>query len=135
MKLIYDAHLAFKKRMAPQLMTYGLRPGNQRILAFLSNHPGCLQKDIAEYCDVDTSTLSTVLSRMEKKGFIEIKRFEKNKRSYSIYLTENGQKIADEAMTKLNATSNTALTGFSDKEITELNSYLSRIIENLKSST
>ena len=135
MKLLYDAHLAFNKIITSKLFKYGLKPGNQRILFYVSNHPGCLQRDIAENCDVDPSTLSTVLSNLEKKGFIERRRFEKNNRSTAIYITKEGKKLSDTATEFLLATSKIALSGFSDKEADELRDYLTRIIDNLKNAS
>ncbi len=134
MKLLYDAHLAFRKNISPKLLKYGLKSGNHRILLYVSNHPGCLQKDIAENCDVETSTLSTVLSNMEKKGLIVRKRFENNNRSYAIYVTESGQKISEDSLKHLIDSSEVALKGFSPKEAEEFRSYLKRIIKNLKES-
>lgn len=134
MKLLYDAHLAYRKIVAKKLMQYGLKSGNCRILTYVSDHPGCLQKDIAENCDVETSTLSTVLSNMEKKGFIERKRFEKNNRSHSIYVTEKGKKIANDSHVQLNVASDIAFKGFTKEEIDEFRTYLKRVIKNLKSS-
>ena len=135
MKLLYDTHLAFRKTVTYQLHKYGLKPGNQRILFYISNHPGCLQRDIADNCDVDPSTLSTVLSNLEKKGFIERRRFEKNNRSNAIYITEEGKKQSDKATEFLLETSKIALNGFTDKEADELRSYLERIIDNLKNTS
>ena len=135
MKLLYDTHLAFRKTVTYQLHKYGLKPGNQRILFYISKHPGCLQRDIADNCDVDPSTLSTVLSNLEKKGFIERRRFEKNNRSNAIYITEEGKKQSDKATEFLLETSKIALNGFTDKEADELRSYLERIIDNLKNAS
>ena len=135
MKLLYDTHLAFRKTVTYQLHKYGLKPGNQRILFYISNHPGCLQRDIADNCDVDPSTLSTVLSNLEKKGFIERRRFEQNNRTNAIYMTEEGKKQSDKATEFLLETSKIALNGFTDKEADELRSYLERIIDNLKNTS
>ena len=135
MKLLYDTHLAFRKTVTYQLYKYGLKPGNQRILFYISNHPGCLQRDIADNCDVDPSTLSTVLSNMESKGYIERRRLKNNKRANAIYITEEGQRLSDMATEFLLATSDIALKGFSDKEAEELSSYLHRIIDNLKKAS
>ena len=135
MKLLYDTHLAFRKTVTYQLHKYGLKPGNQRILFYISNHPGCLQRDIADSCDVDPSTLSTVLSNMESKGYIERRRFEVNNRSNAIYITEEGKKQSDKATEFLLETSKIALNGFTDKEADELRSYLQRIIDNLKNAS
>jgi len=135
MKLLYDTHLAFRKAVTYRLHKYGLKPGSQRILFYISNHPGCLQRDIADSCDVDPSTLSTVLSNMESKGYIERRRFEVNNRSNAIYITEEGKKQSDKATEFLLETSKIALNGFTDKEADELRSYLERIIDNLKNAS
>ncbi|MBR4760904.1 MAG: MarR family transcriptional regulator [Lachnospiraceae bacterium] len=134
MNALLEAHLAFRKNVAPGVKLYGLNPGNHRILLYVSEHPGCLQKDIAEHCIVETSTLSSVLKNLEKKGLLERRRFEKDNRAYAIYPTEKGQKIVDTVTEKMLASTKIALTGFSEKEAEDLMVYLDRVTENLKNA-
>ena len=135
MKALLEAHLAFRKNVAPGIKQYGLNPGNHRILLYISGHPGCLQKDIAKNCLVETSTLSSVLANLEKKGLLERRRFEKDNRAYAIYPTEKGQKIVDTVTEKMLSSTKIALTGFSEKEADELMAYLDRVTENLKAAS
>lgn len=137
MKSILSVHLAFKNHILAGLkkynLNYDLRSGQPKIIYYLASHKGCQQKDVAKYCEIETATLSTVLSKMEANGLIERRRNENDGRAYSIYPTKSGQKIFDAVEEQFDTSINTAFSGFSQKELKELHSYLARIEKNLKS--
>lgn len=132
MRSLFKAYWAFTKNMEKGLKDYGLNYGNPKIILYLSSNEGCRQIDIARECYVETATLSTVLSNMEKNGLIERRRLEDNKRSYAIYPTEKGREIFRLVRNQYNDTYDIAFAGFSGKELEELSSYLERVSENLK---
>lgn len=134
MKSLFKAYWAFTKNMEKGLKDYGLNYGNPKIILYLSKNEGCRQIDIARECYVETATLSTVLSNMEKNGLIERKRLEDNKRSYAIYPTEKGREIFRFVISQLDATGDIAFAGFSGKELEELSNYLERVTENLRNA-
>ena len=131
MKSLLAAHWAFKKNVETALKKFGLNPGNPKIIIYVSENEGCQQKDIAKNCCVETSTLSSVLSKMEENGLIERKRLGNNKRSYAICLAERGWQLLDEVKKQTETTANVALTGFTPEEIDAFRDYPNRVVENL----
>ena len=131
---LHEANLAFRKSIAPILLKCGLKEGNHKILRYVSEHPGCLQKEIAENCFVDTSTLTTVLSNMERKDLIKRERLANNNRAYSINVTPHGKAVLDSIKEQYDTMVDTALSGFSQNEADELISYLNRMTENLRNA-
>ena len=85
LKHLLAVHLRFKKRLLQGLRDYDLMPGHPKIMYFLFNNEGCQQKDIARNCYVESATLSTVLSNMEKRGLIDRIPHKSDRRAYSIY--------------------------------------------------
>lgn len=51
--------------------------------------------ELAEQLRLGNSTLSGIIDRMEKSGFVERRRSEEDRRSISIHLTEQGKVIAE----------------------------------------
>lgn len=126
------AHLSFKKNVETKLKKYGLNPGNPKVMLYISDHEGCSQKDLAEAFYIESCTLSSVLTNMEENGFIERKRCEKDKRSYTIYTTAKGRQIAKLVKKQFEMTIETALSGFSPEEAALLHDFLNRVSDNLK---
>ena len=69
---------------------------------------------------------------MEKSGFIERKKSEKDKRSYCIYTTAKGRQLLEPVKNQFEKTIKTALSGFSSKETEMLYDLLDRVANNLK---
>ena len=109
-------------------------PGHPKIMQYIMLHEGCQQKDIANNCYVESATLSSVLSNMERHGLIERRRSSDDKRSYSIYPKDSAKLIFDAVLDRLDKTERIALVGFTEKERNELEDYLIRIENNLKQS-
>ena len=132
MKSLLAAHLAYKKHILGKLKEYGLATGNPKIMYYIYLNEGCQQKDIAENCYVESATLSTVLSRMEKNNFIERRQHDTDKRAYSIYIKDEARHIFEEVYEVFEETLKIALEGFSDEEAKELEDYLDRVEKNMK---
>ena len=131
---LLGAHLEFKKHVMSGLKDYGINPGQPKIMYYLSSHKGCSQKDIANSCYVESATLTSVLSNMEKQNLIERKRVKNDRRSYSIYPKKEAKELYDAVEKQFEDTLSVALEGFSEKEVEDFNSYLVRMESNLKKS-
>ncbi len=134
MRSLLTAHLAFKKNIEMGLKNYGLNPGNPKIILYIAEHEGCSQKELAEYCFVESATLSSVLSKMEKNGLIERRHQGNDRRAYAIYPTQEGQHVFKAVKEQFEDTVSTALSGFTRKEAKEFRAYLQRVTENLEST-
>ena len=104
-----------------------------KILSVLWDEGECTASDIADITGLANSTLSIMLKRMEENGLI-ISYDDSNDKRKSIYSVSTlgreqqivGNEISD-------ALSDIFYDGFSDVEIQEFESYLKRILDNMKS--
>ena len=108
MKALLAAHLAYKKHILSGLKEYGIMPGHPKIMHYIMLHEGCRQKDIANNCYVESATLSSVLSNMERHGLIERRRSSDDKRSYTIYPKDSAKPIFDAVLDQFDKTESTA---------------------------
>lgn len=64
-------HFLFQKSLAASVRDTGLTPGQPKILDYLINHDGAIQREIAVSCHIEPASLTTILNGMENKGYIE----------------------------------------------------------------
>lgn len=127
----YNAH---RKMTRSAIQEENLSDGYPKVLMNLSENPGCLQKELAEACRVEPATMTVLLRGMLKKGLVrkEETHVSGGKRALRIYLTEEGQAMADHTAKIYEETHAKALEGLSKKEIETLCKFLDRIAENLE---
>ena len=68
----------------------GLTTGQPKVLDFLQDHDGAMQKDIAQGCHIEPSSLSTILGGMERAGLLERSTCDENRRTVYVRLTDLG---------------------------------------------
>ena len=104
-----------------------------KILSVLWDEGECTASDIADITGLENSTLSIMLKRMEENGLIISydDSNDKRKRIYSVSALGREQQIVGNEIS--DALSDIFYDGFSDVEIKEFESYLKRILDNMKS--
>ena len=104
-----------------------------KILSVLWDEGECTASDIADITGFANSTLSIMLKRMEENGLIISydDSNDKRKRIYSVSALGREQQIVGNETS--DALSDIFYDGFSDVEIKEFESYLKRILDNMKS--
>lgn len=127
--LLMTNHTAFRKRIFSALKNEGLTSGQPKVLEYLSEHNGAMQKDIAAACRIEPATMTSLLCGMEKKGLIT--RSALDRRSLSVYLTDKGKALVPLIEREFARIESVATNGFSDDEREMLVSLLSRLRENL----
>lgn len=101
------------------------------VLKILSKFNGKPQHDLALITESNKTSLSRLISTMEKKGFISRKSIKTDKRVKHIYLTNLGEKTYLAALPILNKTVEELLEGISDSEITQSIKTLKKIQLNI----
>ncbi len=127
--LLMTNHTAFRKRIFSALKNEGLTSGQPKVLEYLAEHDGAMQKDIAAACRIEPATMTSLLCGMEKKGLIT--RSAPDRRSLSVYLTDKGKALVPLIEQEFARIECVATNGFSDDEREMLVSLLSRMRENL----
>lgn len=62
-------------------------------LLYISVNPGTSQKEMCSELAIDEALATRTVRKLEKQGLLERKKEGKGSRSYSIYLTETGEKM------------------------------------------
>ena len=90
--LIMANQMLVQKALLYKLKDTGLTIGQPKILDYLSRHNGSNQKEIARACFLEAGSLTTILNKMEEKGLIRRQILNGNRRSFNIFMTEEGKK-------------------------------------------
>lgn len=59
--LLMADHAMLQKLVMSRIKPLGLTTGQPKVLDFLQDHDGAMQKDIAKGCHIEPSSLSTIL--------------------------------------------------------------------------
>ena len=129
--LLMADHFLVQKALLASIKDSGLTPGQPKILDYLQNHNGCVQKDIAKGCHIEPASITVILKGMETKGYIERKMLNGDRRSLYVFLTDKGKEYIDYLNRKFKKIENAALKNFNEDEKQKFNDLLMRVYENM----
>ena len=125
--LLMANHFMIQKALVTSVKDTGLTSGQPKVLDYLKNHNGAVQKDIAAGCHIEPASLTAILNGMETKGLIERRLCPDNHRFYNVYLTETGRLYVGRLENEFDTIESYALQNFSEADKDQLIEYLSRI--------
>lgn len=105
-----------------------------RVIFALWGHDGVPIKTLCEKTGLDKSTLTGILSRLQRDGYIRRASDESDKRSVLISLTGKEADFLDKIGTVSDKMNQIFYKGFSDEEILQFDSFLERILSNCKNN-
>ena len=103
-----------------------------RIIFALWGKDGVPIKNLCEKTSLDKSTLTGIIDRLERDGYIERKQSPSDKRSTLITLTGKEQESEKYVKNVSNQMNKIFYKGFSDEEIIQFETMLQRILDNCK---
>lgn len=95
---LYACAKEIVRRYTPLLEPLGLTYTQYIAMMVLWEHKNISVKDMGELLYLDSGTLTPMLKKMEKAGWITRKRDEKDERSVIISLTDSGIKLKEKAI-------------------------------------
>ena len=129
--LLMANHFMIQKALVTSVKDTGLTSGQPKVLDYLKNHNGAVQKDIAAGCHIEPASLTAILNGMETKGLIERRLCPDNYRFYIVYLTETGRLYVGRLENEFDTIESYALQNFSEADKEQLIEYLSRIYNTM----
>lgn len=117
------------------LREFDLTPEQFSVLFCLSKQEGINQKELAIRTAKDQPTITRILDALAKKGFVEKKISDTDRRAHLLMLSPKGREwieLATPAEAKAIAE---AVEGMSDEELQTLRTTLLRIAENVNRRT
>jgi DNA-binding MarR family transcriptional regulator len=89
--LICDTARLLRKHFDNRVRTMGLTRAQWQVLKLVAREEGLHQAVLAERLELEPITLSRLLERMEKSGWVERRAVPGDKRARSVYLTEEAE--------------------------------------------
>lgn len=129
--LLLSTQSTFHKKVFGNLSGTGLTLGQPKVLDYLKYNDGCVQKDIAAACEIETSTVTSLLFRMEEAGLIERRMLNGNRRSLYVFLTDKGRESLEKVSDVFDELEKVAFDGFSETEQAKFIQNFTKIYNNL----
>jgi DNA-binding MarR family transcriptional regulator len=113
------------------LEEFGLFRGQPPLLFALWEEEGRTHSELAEYLHVQPATITKMIKRMERTGFVERRQDTEDQRVSRVYLTDAGRNIREAVEGVLRELEKQTFAGFSSDEHALLNQFLLRVRDNL----
>ena len=131
--LIGQVHRLSTKRFVQNSHTHGLEISLDQwlVLGPVWKNDGISQKDIAEYCGKDKTSVTKIIDTLEKKNLVVRVTDQLDHRVKRVVLSQKGRELFISALPVMAQTRDELRSGISDKEIEALKSILNKIHKNL----
>lgn len=120
-----------KRRVAEEFNKIGITHGQPKILDYLSENDGCIQRELAENCNIEPATVTSILLNMEKAELIFRVQNLDDRRILNVYLTDKGRRAQREVERVFSLIDEECFEGFSESEKIETINYLNRLQRNI----
>lgn len=122
--------------MNRKLQELDLTNAQGHAICFLTHHAESLPcaRDLESTFGLSHATVSGILSRMESKGFIEVRPDPTDRRVKRLSLLDRGTACSVSIASHVEESERIMTAGFTDEELLQFRAYLSRAISNLEQS-
>jgi len=110
--------------LSKRLTEYDVTPVQHGILSCLMGKSYDTPKHLAESMSLETSTISGVLDRMQKKGLIDRVINKEDRREVQVRLTDKGRELEEQITVIIDEVNAEVLKSFSEDEVTALKDFL-----------
>lgn len=130
--LLRFLHSSVDREISAALEQMELTSAQGHILSYTRHQktPPC-PKDIEEAFHLSHPTVSGLLSRLEKKGFIQLKPDENDRRCKRIFILPKGEECTNALHQTILATEEKLVAGFTEEEKRLFRSLLERTVTNM----
>lgn len=113
-------------------VNYQLSPSQARALIYIEAHPSANQKDVADYFSLRGASTSTLIKKLEARGYIEKKPSRGSQdRSNKLFLTAAGSELATSLKTAFADVENRLVSNLTHEEADTLIRLLSKMDDGL----
>lgn len=117
-----------------ELKNFDLTPQQMTIMRYLGHRKEMTVSEICEVMSLTKGTVSGILNRMDKQGYIIKKKDEEDKRNTYISFTKEGKHLAREVMKHFNGAYEKVFINIEDKKLDQFKSMLEEILQKIKES-
>lgn len=120
-----------RHRARELLHTLGLHRGQPPVLIALHEQDGLTHSELAEHLGITRATITKMIQRMERSGFLKREPDANDRRVSRVYLTRAGHSVYADLESFQQQMDTESFRGFSEEEREVLHGFLLRIRENL----
>jgi len=134
--LIGQIHRLSTKRFVQNSHKFGLDISMDQwlVLGPIWKNEGISQKEIAEYCQKDKTSVTKIINTLEKKNLVVRVPDQLDHRIKRIVLSNKGKELFHNVLPVMEQTRDELRSGVSDEEIDSLKAVLTKIYRNLNSN-
>jgi len=134
--LIGQVHRLSTKRFVQKSHKFGLDISLDQwlVLGPIWKNEGIAQKDIAEYCGKDKTSITKIINTLEKKNLVVRVPDQLDHRVKRVVLSNKGKELFLNVLPVIEETRDELRSGISDKEIESLITVLTKVYRNLISN-
>ena len=129
--LLHDVSRLMRQELNRRAAPIGLTQAQWQVLAYLSQHEGVSQAIVAKYFAIQPITLTRVVDKLEKSGWVERHRNPNDRRAVELYLTKASDDILELMWDVAAETRALAMQGLSAKARDEFVRALTTMKKNL----
>lgn len=119
-------------QMRERLDELGLYQGQPWMLKMLWEHNGMTQSELADSLDRSPSTITKMVQRMERSGFVERRPDPDDERVSRVHLTDAGRQIQSDVEHIWRTFAAEAFAGFTEEERVTFYAMLQRLHRNIE---
>lgn len=125
--LLTNAQHTVFQHLKSNLAQFGVTPVQYGVLKCLWDQDGQPPKKIAEVLNLDSSTITGILDRMESKGLVKRTPDSDDRRTLKVIITGDGLKLKEQIERVVEDVNEHFLRKFSDEEQVQLKGFLEMI--------
>lgn len=125
--LMKDIYVTMQRSPHPTIFR-----GQGRIVATIFHHPGSSQREIAKLARIKPGSLTEVLERLEKGGYVTRSRDPQDRRIIRVDLTERGKKFHQDLIARRDRFNQALLANVDEQERQQFVTVLAKMEEQLQ---
>jgi DNA-binding MarR family transcriptional regulator len=131
--LVHEVAHLLRSHIDRRVEPYNLTRAKWLALGVLDRREGITQTELADYLELDKSTVGRLLDRLEDRGFIRREKDPDDRRIYRIFIADTAHPVLTELEQVADEVRSQALSGISKDDQKKLHALLEQVKMNLVS--
>ena len=132
--LVHEVAHLLRTLIDRRVEPYNLTRAKWLALGILDRREGITQRELAEYLELDKSTVGRLLDRLEERGFVVRRKDPEDRRIFRIYIAETARPVLSELEQVADDVRSLALSGMSAGDQGKLLELLDQVKKNLQTA-
>ena len=111
---------------------YDLQKGQHIFVVRICENPGLNLKELTEMLNVDKSTTTKAVQKLERAGYVIKSHMKDNRKNIVLFPTEKAEIVYEKIIKEENIRADLCFDGFSETEKDQALQYLERICKNIE---